>query len=78
MRSTINFIKSKGTPRYSVWVKDKISGKWHCWGQVHSPDDYPNLLDDINSGKYYNKFYKGNCNYIEIQYLLNDGEHLPK
>ena len=70
-------IKSKGSPKYAVWVKDRNSGRWHCWGQVDSPDSYPNLLDDINSGKYFNSNYKGYHDYVDIKYLPNDGAHNP-
>lgn len=70
-------IKSRGYPKYAVWVKDRSTERWHCWGQIDNPENYPDLLDEINSGKYYNSNYKGDHDYIDIQYLLNDGKHCP-
>ena len=61
----LELIKSKGAPEYVVWVKDRRTSKWHAWGQVHSPEDYPNLLEDINAGKYYNRTHKDNHDYVE-------------
>lgn len=73
----IHLIKSNGAPKYAVWVRDRNTQRWHCWGQVADPEGYPNLLEEINSGKYYNSNYKDNHDYDAIQYLPNDGEHCP-
>lgn len=70
-------IKSKGVPKYTVWVKDRTTGRWYGWGQVHTPDDHLNLLEDINSGKYFNSNYTDKPDFVEIQYLPNDGNHNP-
>ena len=70
-------IHSHGVPYYAVWVKDRKTERWHCWGQVNSPDDHPNLLSEINNGVYFNSNYSGDHDYIDIQYLPNDGKHSP-
>lgn len=75
--TTYRLIHSHGRPEYAVWVRDGDTQRWHCWGQVHSPEDHPNLLEEINSGKYFNSNYSGYHNYVEIKFLPNDGNHSP-
>lgn len=67
------YIKCKGTPRYGIWLKDTDSGKWHCWGQAHEIDEQPNVLEEINSGKYIHHFYNDCRNYCEVRYVPLDG-----
>lgn len=65
-------IKSKGVPRYNVWAYNKITNKWDCWGEVHSPEDYPDMLEKINNGDFRHTSHTGNNNYTKIYYQPNE------
>lgn len=68
-------IKSKGTPKYTVWAFNSDTNKWDCWGLVHSTKDYPDMLERINRGDFHHSQYKGHNNYTKICYLRDDDEN---
>lgn len=64
-------LKSRGTPLFTVWALNSKTNKWDCWGEVHSPEDYPDLLERINRGDFWHRFHKGEGQYTKIYYNKN-------
>lgn len=69
MRQPMKFnIRSKGKPKFLVWLFNKDTNKWDCWGEVATPDDYPNIVERVNNGEFLHTTHGGNTNYSKVYY----------
>lgn len=69
VRYPIKFtLKSKGKPQYFVWLFNPETNKWDCWGEINSPDDYPNIVERINAGEFRHNRYQCYTNYTKVYY----------
>ena len=51
-------------------IKSQINGI--VGGEVHSPEDYPDMLEKINNGDFRHTSHTGNNNYTKIYYQPNE------